>query len=451
MDISASIGMVEDLSDPEELAIPNPDSSDNRSSVESDPDNGLDITIDLIEKFDQGIGPWLLEVLTYAIRDGEQEVASVYSYLIKRENIQTRDNKRKSFRKALKDEDPMLNVMFRLPKIFHPHGPVNPDYLQPLGHCFSAHEIRSFSNTNDATEHPANRAWILLIRDLVVDGAYRRLGIGGNMIRKTIQEALKQCAVAGRPLLVAVQPKRIDEFTDEEWADMDKMIYDYRVNDVFWENIGFKWLGSRFSGFTAPWYFWGLAFDLPPKKRITIPNDIESRNSRTETPPPRAHPPRDYNRPNPHDWFPTVQGERVVSLIKQQTPLRPLRQDRPKDMNASDYDAASSVWWFDNPDDPLISPEESQRIRGAMQLMDNINMNYRVRPNKEPVQVQAAQSPTSQPKCPFKAPSGEDDDEHDGFPDLSDIDSEALENCSYEELVALGFVHGESDTSDVEM
>lgn len=398
MDISASMGVVEDPSDPEELAISDSDSSINRSSVETDPDNGLEITCDLLEKFNQGIGPWLFEVLTCAFRHGEEQVASVHGYLIKKEEIKVRDNKKKSFRKAMKDEDHMLNVMFELPRIFHPRGPVNPEFLDFLGQCFTANDMRAFSNTKDAAEHPSNRAWILLIRNVEVEAEYRQLGIGSNMIRKTIQRVMEQCIVAHRPLLVVVQPKRIDEFSDEEWAEISELVYNNRVNDVFWECMGFCRLGSSYSGFTAPWWFWGSACSLPPKKRITIPDNLENRNTRTATPPPRAHSPRDYSQSNPYKWFPVVEGRRVRSLIGPQAPQ--------EDNSAPEKDAADNVRWFDNPDDPSINREDAQLTRNLMRTLDALGKEYRVRPLKEPVQAPVITSPSRQSNCPFKAPAG---------------------------------------------
>ncbi|KAJ4418454.1 hypothetical protein N0V82_005533 [Gnomoniopsis sp. IMI 355080] len=521
MDISASMGLVENPSDPEELAASDSDSGVSNSSVETDFDTGLDITCDLIEKFNQGIGPWLFEVLTRATRHGEEEVASVHSYLIKREEIQVRNNKKKSLRKALKDEDRILNVMFELPKLFHPHGPVNPEYLQPLGSYFRADDIRTFGNTRDATEHPANRAWILLIRDIVVDVQYRRLGIGGNMIRRTIKDVLRNCVVAGRPLLVAVQPKRIDEFSLEEWAEISELVYKNRVNDVFWRNIGFKAIGGPFSGFAGPWYFWGSAFGLPPKKKVIVPDDLETRNTRTATPPPRPRLARDINRPDPHDWFPVVQGKKVRSLLGPESlgpsrllqappkddsapgpevqSLNRLIQGLPsflkapaKDDSALSNDVAYKVGWFDNPDDPSLTPAEAKFIRDSMRTLDALGKKYQVKPLGEPVQAPAAQFPSRQPKCPFKAPSGakapkmldvsqtlpplppspttsqqaaalggtitarrsltkiecirsEDDDDGSS---LSELYFDELEHCSYEELVALGYINPEQESED---
>lgn len=407
MDISDQVGDVKDLSDPEDVVASESDGNFSVSSVDGDPHNGLDIACDLIQKFDQGIGPWLFEVLTCAFRHGEEETGSVHAYLIKREQIQARDNKKKSVRKALKHEDLMLTVMFELPKLFLPQGPVNPQFLEGLSHAFPAHDMRAFNETNDAAEHPANRAWILLIRDLHVETEYRRLGIAGNMIRKTIRTVLEACAQAGRPLLVAVQPKRTDEFSDEEWSQFREMVYHCRVNQRFWEKIGFKRLNGSMSGFTAPWYFWGTALSLPPKTTITIPNDIATRITRSSTPPPRARDPRTSKRRTPYDYFPEVHGQSVRSFLTPTNrtwstlPPAPLKNDHAP---GHDDAAADDIQGFDDPEDPSLPLEDAYLIKSMMVEMDKLGEKYRVRPLKEPVQAPVAESTSRQQNCPFKTP-----------------------------------------------
>lgn len=376
------------------------------SSVDSDPNDCLDINCNMTEKFDQGIGPWLFDVLTSAIRHEEEEVATVHAYLIKREEIQVHDNKKKSLRQAMKDEDSMLNAMFALPKIFHPHGHVNPDFLLPLGQCFIANDMQVFHEKDDATEHPANRAWILLIRDLLVTAEYRRLGIGGNMIRKTLQTVLHHCIAAGRPLLVVVQPKRIDEDKDEQWPQVNELAYHRRVNQVFWEDIGFKRYKNSFSGFTAPWYFWGTELSLPSKKRIAIPDNVAVRNTRTATPPLRPRTPPDRTRPTPFDSFPVFEDTESGPALRPSRAFSTCPSAPPMGDSAPGNNAAGTDWWFDNPDDPSITPEYAQTIRKLMRTMDTVGKKYQLKPIKEPVQTSAAPPMARQSKCPFKAPSG---------------------------------------------
>lgn len=404
MDISASTGVIKDPSDPEELSASEIDSSIERSSLDTDPESGLEIACDLIDSFKQQTGPWLVEVFTCALNGRQEEVASIHAYLIKKENIQAHENKKKSLRKALRDEDPMLNVMFKLPEIFHPHGHVNPEFLPALGHCIGVPNTPALEMASNATERPQERAWILLIRDVGVEAKYRRLGIGGNMIRRTLQKVMAESSVAGRPLIVMVQPKRTDEFSDEQWSEIYDMIYNCRVNEIFWESLEFKRLHSRFSGFTSPWFIWGSALRLPPKKKITIPDDLETRNTRTATPPPRHHSPRQSNQPTPYDWFPVVEGGEVRIFIDPSTKLPALRPAPPRNDAVNDDYNDDNAPWIDNPDDPSITQEYARRIRGVMHTMDANGERYRVRPLKEPVQVPVAQPMSGQTNCPFKAP-----------------------------------------------
>lgn len=406
MDISGSTAVIKDPSDPEHLSVSESDSSIERSSVDTDPESGLEITCDLIDNFNQRSGAWLFEVLTCASNDIEEEVASVHAYLINKENIQAHENKKKSLRKALRDEDPMLNVMFELPKIFHPHGHVNPEFLPALGHCIGVDDNQALTNSSNYTELPQERAWILLIRDIAVDARYRQLGIGGNMMRRTLQRAMVESSVAGRPLIVIVQPKRIDEFSDEQWSEIYHMIHNCRVNEVFWESLGFKRLDSRYSGFTSPWFIWGSGLRLPPKKKITIPEDLETRNTRTATPPPRPDSPRQSNKPTPYDWFPVVEGSEVRSFIDPLTKLPALRPAPPRNNAECDDYNDNNAPWIDNPDDPSVTQEYARCIRGLMHKMDATGEKYRVKPLKEPVQIPTAQPMSGQTNCPFKAPSG---------------------------------------------
>lgn len=404
MDISASTGVIKDPSDPEELSVSESDGSVEHSSVDTDPESGLEIACDIIDSFNELSGPWLFEVCTCAFNDRQEEVASVHAYLIKKENIQAQENKKKSLRKALRDEDSILNVMFELPKIFHPHGHVNPEFLLALGHCIGFPDTPAQGMSSITTEQPQERAWILLIRDVVVDAKYRRLGIGGNMIRRSLQKIMAESSVAGRPLIAIVQPKRTDEFSDEQWSEIYDMIYNCRVNEIFWESLEFKRLRSRYSGFTSPWFIWGSALRLPPKKKITIPDDLETRNTRTATPPPRSHSPRQSNQPTPYDWFPVVDGAEVRSIIDPSTKLPALRPAPPRNYTASGDYKDDNAPWIDNPDDPSITQEYARDIRGLMHTMDATGERYRVRPLKEPVQVPVAQSVSGQNNCPFKAP-----------------------------------------------
>lgn len=379
------------------------------SSVDSDPNNGLAVDCAIVEKFDQGVGPWLFEVLTCALRHDEEEVASVHAYFIKKEEIQVFENKKKSLRQAMKDEARMLNVMFELPKIFHPHGHVRPNFLLPLSQCFTDDDMRAFNDGGSAAEHPSNRAWILLLRDLVVDEKYRRLGIAGNMIRKTLRTVLDQCVRAARPLLVAVQPKRIDEFKDKEWSHFSEFVYQCRVNEVFWENIGFKRYKHSFGGFTAPWHFWVTALRLPPKKRILIPDDLENRNTRTATPPLRPRTPRTSTRATatPRGCFPVIDETEPGPAMRSSDSALPTLPPAPptNDSAPGNATAANTGRRFDNHDDPLMAPENAQHIRDLMRTMDAVGKKYRVRPLKDPVQTPVAECMSRQPNCPFKAPS----------------------------------------------
>lgn len=404
MEISASTGVITAPSDPENLSVSESDGCIEHSSVDTDPESGLEIACDIIDSFNQRSGPWLFEVCTCAFNDRQEEVASVHAYLIKKENIQAHENKKKSLRKALRDEDPMLNVMFELPKIFHPHGHVNPKFLTALGHCIGVDDNQVLGTSSSTTEKPQERAWILLIRDVMVDVKYRRLGIGGNMIRRTLQRVMAESSAADRPLIVMVQPKRTDEFSDEQWSEIYDMIYNCRVNEIFWESLEFMRLHSRFSGFTSPWFIWGSALRLPPKKKITIPDDLETRNTRTATPPPRPHSPRQSNQPTPYDWFPVVEGGEVRSFIDPLTKLPALRPAPPRNEAAYDDYNDDNAPWIDNPDDPSITQEYSRCIKGLMHRMDATGERYRVRPLKEPVQAPVAQNMSGQTNCPFKAP-----------------------------------------------
>lgn len=402
MDLSASTGVIKDHSDPEEPPVSESGTNHELSSVDTDAESGLEIACDVIESFTSQKGHWLFEVFTCAFNSKEEEIASALAYFIKKENIEAHENKKKSLRKALRDEDPMLNVMFELPQIFHPHGHVNPEFLPALGHCIGVDDTRApeMSSTSNATEQPQERAWILLIRDVMVDAKYRQLGIGGNMIRRTLQRVLSECSVAGRPLIVAVQPKRTDEFSDEQWSEISEMIYDCRVNEIFWESLGFKRLKSRYSGFTSPWFLWGSAFRLPLKKNITIPDDLENRNTRTATLPPRPHNPRNYSRPTPYDCYPVVRCGKVIYTI------HPSKTKVPVDHAASDDCDDDDVQWVDNPDDPSITRKDAQHIRDLMLAFEVAGKKCRVRPLREPVQIPVAQPMSVQSKCPFKAPPG---------------------------------------------
>lgn len=407
MDISTSTGVIKDPSDPEELSVPESGSSIDSSSLDTDSESGVQIACDLIESLTQQRDHWLFEVFTCAFNHKEEEVASVHAYLIKKENIQAHESKKKSLRKALRDEDPMLNVMFELPQIFHPHGHVNPEFLPVFGHCIGVDDTQAPEMSSKSLEKPQERAWILLIRDVMVDAKYRQLSIGGNMIRKTLQRVLTECSMASRPLIVAVQPKRTDEFSDEQWSEINEMIYNCRVNEVFWENIGFKRLKSRYSGFTSPWFLWGSAFRLPLKKKITIPDDLENRNTRTATPPPRPHSPRYISRPTPYDCYPVVQGKKIIYFIHASTNKLPaVRPTSPRDDAASDDHDGDDVQWVDNPDDPSITQRDAQHIRDLILAFEIAGKKCRVRPIKEPVQIPVAQSTSVQSNCPFKAPPG---------------------------------------------
>ncbi|CAN8095881.1 unnamed protein product [Discula destructiva] len=397
------------LSPPEILALsPDDDDDDDDDSVSfldtnagkdpyTDHDRCIHIEVDIMEEDSQDIGPWLF-IVTAAAVHGDDSIASVTAYLIKREEIQARDDEKTSFRKALRDEKNMMDVMCHSPKIFNSSGHATPEFLMSLSLYFQDEDMQRYLDTQDVAEQPLNRAWILLIRDIEVEPQYRRLGIGGNMVREMIQAVLAKSDEADRPLLVAVQPKSFDEFPYEEMIQMNNIVYKRRIIEVFWESIGFKRYPRVDSGFLGPWQFWGTPLALPPKKRLSIPDDLAMRNTRTATPPPRSPFPR------------RVYADRKVNdETRSRSPAAHARVQRHvrNDDAASRNDDAASGRWLDDPTDPAVSPASARLIINLMKMMDVRGKPYRIRPFKRLVQqVPLSPEPDQQPKNPFKAPAG---------------------------------------------
>lgn len=339
------------LSPPENLAL----SSDDNGSVTSLDTNSND-RLQITVHPTQNPGSWLINVDVTASDADAVKVASITAYVIKREEVPANGYLAQRFRRALEGENKYLEVMLDFPEIFNADGTAKNQYIATLRKFFTPEDRQKFYQSLSVVDQPLNRAWILLIRDIEVNERYRRLGIGGNMVRKLIQVGLEMCKRRGRPLLVAVQPKSHNELPDTEMYSISKLSKKRRVNEVFWERIGFSRLAREDVGFLGPWHFWGTPRGLPSKKRIVIPADDENRETRLSTPPARDPPRR-----------------RIKVAVE------PVHPDARGDNGQRDEDGIS---WFDDPADPSLSSATRAFVAAEVARYEAEGEPYRLRPMK---------------------------------------------------------------------
>lgn len=197
-------------------------------------------------------------------------IGSIQASLAKRECIEPSpgQSQKLNFQEALKVTSPDLCILFEEPLKFFNRDGVLYDEFKPLANSFFVYDdfkhyrgsTGNDKNGKDHKMHPGYRAWILVIRDILVDVRYRRRGIGQTMVRESLMEVVKLAEAANRPLLVAVQPHYCNDIPTRDLADPDGHRRIYRKSataEVFWRSIDFeRYEPDKFMGiYQWAWYF----------------------------------------------------------------------------------------------------------------------------------------------------------------------------------------------------
>lgn len=223
----------------------------------------VDIEVTIVQSFKQDLGPWFFAVRTAALHN-DKTIGRCDAVLIKRECVIYPENDSTTFLEAIRGEDEGLTILFDSPPLLHKkRGRVILAYLRLVKDFFPSSDYKYYRASQGKDEqgkdlrvHPANRAWLLLFRNIEVDRKYRRRGVAGGMVRNTLTKVCSLAEQADRPLFVAVQPGSPDNFPPEVWRHKPlEIIYKGRIAETFWRSLGFiHYKGPRLR-YNWPWLF----------------------------------------------------------------------------------------------------------------------------------------------------------------------------------------------------
>ncbi|KAF3771183.1 hypothetical protein M406DRAFT_67508 [Cryphonectria parasitica EP155] len=239
------------------------------------------------ENSSQDIGPWAFTVWVEARHKGEV-VGFCLGLLIKRECIEARNGVKKPLMEAMLALSDCLGTLFTAPKVFREDGVIPTNVVDILdgGQLFPKREYAA-SLGKGSLEQPINRAWFLMLGDIHVNPQYRRLGIGGNMVRRALERVSWEAYRANRPLFAGAGPSRVDHgkiAAGPEEREVDR--YAARQAEVFWQVVGFRKHKAPDLGLPWAWHFWGSGQSLLLEKNVVVPDPLPPlRKDRPPMPP----------------------------------------------------------------------------------------------------------------------------------------------------------------------